>query len=134
MGFLCPRKTWITDWLTYRTHNDWAPAGRYAHGHGAVDLYTWDGYPQAFNCRDPTTWREVDSTFLDVAHKVCLSALSLMRGFIMLQSFYPDVMWATAEFQAGAFDPWGGVGGVETLSTGRLDVMFLSLDTTNAIS
>lgn len=25
------------------------------------------------------------------------------------QSIIPDVMWGSGEFQAGAFDPWGGV-------------------------
>ena len=25
------------------------------------------------------------------------------------QAIIPDVLWATAEFQGGAFDPWGGV-------------------------
>lgn len=31
------------------------------------------------------------------------------RSFARLQSIIPDVMWGTAEFQGGAFDPWGGV-------------------------
>ncbi|GJE91462.1 glycoside hydrolase family 35 protein [Phanerochaete sordida] len=76
------------------THNDAAPVGRYAHGEGAPDWYMWDGYPQRFDCSNPEWWWEVNSEKLDAAHKAII----------------PDVMWATAEFQGGAFDPWGGSG------------------------
>ncbi|KIP05238.1 glycoside hydrolase family 35 protein [Phlebiopsis gigantea 11061_1 CR5-6] len=75
------------------THNDANPSGRYAHGLGEVDLYMWDGYPQGFDCANPTAWPEVNSG-LDASH----------------QAIIPDVMWASGEFQGGAFDPWGGSG------------------------
>ncbi|EKM53444.1 glycoside hydrolase family 35 protein [Phanerochaete carnosa HHB-10118-sp] len=76
------------------THNDASPSGRYAHGLGEVDLYMWDSYPQGFDCANPTLWREINSGDLDTAHK----------------AINPDIFWATGEFQAGAFDPWGGSG------------------------
>ncbi|KAI0343743.1 putative beta-galactosidase [Trametopsis cervina] len=76
------------------THNDASPAGRFAHGLGEVDLYMWDAYPQGFDCANPSSWPEQNSVSLDAAH----------------QAIIPDVMWGSAEFQAGAFDPWGGSG------------------------
>ncbi|KAI0821239.1 glycoside hydrolase family 35 protein [Irpex lacteus] len=76
------------------THNDQSPSGRYAHGLGEVDLYLWDSYPQGFDCANPASWPEQSSASLVQAH----------------QSIIPDVMWGSGEFQAGAFDPWGGSG------------------------
>ncbi|KAI0688987.1 glycoside hydrolase family 35 protein [Cytidiella melzeri] len=76
------------------SHNDASPSGQYAHGLGQVDLYLWDSYPQGFDCANPSSWPEQNSASLAIAH----------------QAIIPDVMWGSGEFQAGAFDPWGGSG------------------------
>lgn len=61
--------------FAFRTHNDKAPAGLYAHGPGEVDLYLWDSYPQGFDCANPASWREINSVKLDNAHQVCNPAV-----------------------------------------------------------
>ncbi|KDQ55125.1 glycoside hydrolase family 35 protein [Jaapia argillacea MUCL 33604] len=78
------------------THNDAGrTAGVYAPGSGLgeVDLYTWDNYPNGFDCSSPGTWSEVE-TQLDADH----------------QQIDPDLVWASGEFGGGSFDPWGGSG------------------------
>ncbi|TDL23066.1 putative beta-galactosidase [Rickenella mellea] len=75
------------------THNDPRISGRFVSGLGAVDLYTWDEYPNGFDCSNPTVWDQVDTTLIAKHKKID-----------------PDVMWASAEFQGGSFDPWGGSG------------------------
>ena len=58
-----------------------------ANGQLAVDFA--DSYPQGFNCSNPTTWNGVpDISYDHVTGKPL----------------------GTAEFQGGAFDPWGGPG------------------------
>ncbi|EPQ55007.1 hypothetical protein GLOTRDRAFT_111095 [Gloeophyllum trabeum ATCC 11539] len=76
------------------THNDGGHTrGVYAPGHGLgeVDLYTWDNYPNGFDCSNPNKWTEL-YTQLDSDH----------------QNIDPDLLWASGEFGGGAFDPWGG--------------------------
>ncbi|TFK51150.1 hypothetical protein OE88DRAFT_1630669 [Heliocybe sulcata] len=78
------------------THNEAGRTGGvYAPGSGLgeVDLYTWDNYPNGFDCSNPTRWNELD-TQLDADH----------------QMIDPDLLWASGEFGGGSFDPWGGSG------------------------
>ncbi|KAH8115249.1 hypothetical protein DFH11DRAFT_1726116 [Phellopilus nigrolimitatus] len=75
------------------THNDKSPSGVFASGLGMVDLYNWDQYPNGFDCSNPSSWSGVSSNLNDLH-----------------QQIDPDVMWASAEFQGGSFDPWGGYG------------------------
>ncbi|KZT23601.1 glycoside hydrolase family 35 protein [Neolentinus lepideus HHB14362 ss-1] len=78
------------------THNDQTNTrGTYAPGSGLgeVDLYTWDSYPNGFDCSNPTAWSGLD-TQLDADH----------------QRIDPELLWASGEFGSGAFDPWGGSG------------------------
>ncbi|MEV0406546.1 beta-galactosidase [Actinoallomurus sp. NPDC050550] len=63
--------------------------GTFNAGDAALDVDAADSYPQGFNCSNPTKWRGVpDISYDHVAGKPL----------------------ATAEFQGGAFDPWGGPG------------------------
>jgi len=56
---------------------------------GQLDVDFADSYPQGFNCSNPTSWAGVpDISYDHVAGKPL----------------------GTAEFQGGAFDPWGGPG------------------------
>jgi hypothetical protein len=89
-------------------HNDNYPKGSFVNGTGAVDLYTWDDYPQQFFCADPDAWKEIDSSWLDTKHRVrSLGELWTIYSS-HTQTYVPDVMWACAEYQGGAFDHWGG--------------------------
>jgi beta-galactosidase GanA len=58
-------------------------------GAGALDVDMPDGYPQGFNCSNPTRWNGVGS-------------------FLWAKS--PGKPLGIGEFQGGAFDPWGGPG------------------------
>ncbi len=63
--------------------------GAFNSGVGALDVDGADAYPQGFNCSNPATWSGVpDISYDHVAGKPLY----------------------TAEFQGGAFDPWGGPG------------------------
>ncbi|CUA69706.1 hypothetical protein RSOLAG22IIIB_08633 [Rhizoctonia solani] len=75
------------------THNDRKPDGQFASGRAKVDLYAWDAYPLGFDCSNPEVWKQVDTT-LDASH----------------QKRNPAELLYLAEFQGGAFDPWGGPG------------------------
>ncbi|KAF8601289.1 hypothetical protein BDV93DRAFT_495966 [Ceratobasidium sp. AG-I] len=75
------------------THNDPRTNGQFASGLAKVDLYAWDSYPLGFDCSNPDVWKEVDAT-LDANH----------------QRLNPAEPLYLAEFQGGAFDPWGGPG------------------------
>ncbi|WP_329741621.1 beta-galactosidase [Dyella sp. A6] len=58
-------------------------------GKGAVDVSGWDYYPQGFDCSHPSQWKPAPDM---AAHHFAGEPLF------------------TAEFQGGAFDPWGGPG------------------------
>jgi len=58
-------------------------------GVGALDVDMPDGYPQGFNCSNPTRWNGVGS-------------------FTWARS--PGKPLGIGEFQGGSFDPWGGPG------------------------
>jgi beta-galactosidase GanA len=60
----------------------------WATGPGAVDLPGQDSYPQGFDCSTPARWRSV----------------------VRLPRLRADAPIFAPEFQAGAFDPWGGPG------------------------
>ena len=63
--------------------------GTFNAGDAALDVDAADSYPQGFNCSNPTRWNGVpDISYDHVAGKPL----------------------GTAEFQGGAFDPWGGPG------------------------
>lgn len=63
--------------------------GTFVDGEGAMEVSGWDHYPQAFDCSNPSRWKAAPD-------------MSAERG-----SGQPGF---TAEFQGGAFDPWGGPG------------------------
>jgi len=58
-------------------------------GTGAVDVSGWDYYPQAFDCSHPSQWKPAPD---------------------MAEHRFAGQPLFTAEFQGGAFDPWGGPG------------------------
>ncbi|KAF8323218.1 glycoside hydrolase family 35 protein [Clavulina sp. PMI_390] len=75
-------------------HNDASPNGDFAFpGPGQVDMYGFDGYPQGFDCSNPTVWSEVDSGY-DTDHQMYSPA---------------EPLWLP-EFQGGSFDWIGGAG------------------------
>ncbi len=61
----------------------------FVSGKGAVDVSGWDYYPQGFDCSHPSQWKPAPDM---AAHRFAGEPLF------------------TAEFQGGAFDPWGGPG------------------------
>jgi beta-galactosidase GanA len=63
--------------------------GTFNSGDGALDVDAADSYPQGFNCANPAKWNGVPDISYDHPAGKPL---------------------ATAEFQGGAFDPWGGPG------------------------
>jgi beta-galactosidase GanA len=63
--------------------------GTFNSGDAALDVDAADSYPQGFNCSNPTKWNGVPDISYDHVDGKPL---------------------ATAEFQGGAFDPWGGPG------------------------
>ncbi|MFG2122827.1 beta-galactosidase [Streptomyces sp. NPDC048710] len=63
--------------------------GTFNAGDAALDVDGADSYPQGFNCSDPTKWNGVPDISYD---------------------HVPGKPLVTAEFQGGAFDPWGGPG------------------------
>ena len=63
--------------------------GTFLTGKGAVAVSGWDYYPQGFDCSNPAVWKPAPD-------------MSRIRA-----SGQPLF---TAEFQGGAFDPWGGPG------------------------
>ncbi|QMW42944.1 hypothetical protein AFCA_007162 [Aspergillus flavus] len=77
--------------------NDASPSGHNAPGSGtgAVDIYGHDSYPLGFDCANPSVWPEgkLPDNF---------------RTLHLEQS--PSTPYSLLEFQAGAFDPWGGPG------------------------
>ncbi len=75
-------------------HNDASLRGNWAPGKGtgSVDLYAFDGYPQGFNCSNPTNWSGVPQFETNA------------------RSASPNTPIFIAEFQGGSFDPWGGPG------------------------
>lgn len=58
-------------------------------GNGAVEVSGWDYYPQHFDCSHPAQWNPVPD---------------------MAEHRFAGEPLFTAEFQGGAFDPWGGPG------------------------
>ena len=58
-------------------------------GTGGLDVDSPDSYPQHFNCSNPTVWRPTES---------------------YVRYHYAGHPLRIAEFQGGAFDPWGGPG------------------------
>ncbi|HYN96948.1 MAG TPA: beta-galactosidase [Pilimelia sp.] len=58
-------------------------------GTGGLDVDSPDSYPQGFNCSNPTSWRPTQS---------------------YAWARYAGHPLRIAEFQGGAFDPWGGPG------------------------
>jgi beta-galactosidase len=58
-------------------------------GKGAVEVSGWDYYPQHFDCSHPSQWNPVPD---------------------MAEHRFAGEPLFTAEFQGGAFDPWGGPG------------------------
>ncbi|KAF7585722.1 hypothetical protein BBP40_010239 [Aspergillus hancockii] len=77
--------------------NDASASGHNAPGTGTgeVDIYGHDSYPLGFDCANPTVWPE--GKLPDYFRKSHLE-----------QS--PSTPYSLLEFQAGAFDPWGGPG------------------------
>ena len=63
--------------------------GTFATGRGAMEVSGWDHYPQGFDCSNPAVWRPAPD---------------------MSRERTPGQPLFTAEFQGGAFDPWGGPG------------------------
>ena len=63
--------------------------GTFNSGDGALDVDGADSYPQGFDCANPTVWNGVPDISYDHPAGKPLE---------------------TAEFQGGAFDPWGGPG------------------------
>ncbi len=63
--------------------------GTFVDGKGAVEVSGWDYYPQLFDCSNPSVWKP---------------APDMARARTSGQPLF------TAEFQGGAFDPWGGPG------------------------
>lgn len=63
--------------------------GTFVQGRGAVAVSGWDYYPQGFDCSNPAVWKP---------------APDMSRARTAGQPLF------TAEFQGGAFDPWGGPG------------------------
>ena len=61
----------------------------FVSGTGAVQVSGWDYYPQGFDCSHPTQWKPAPD---------------------MAKHRFPGEPLFTAEFQGGAFDPWGGPG------------------------
>jgi hypothetical protein len=62
-------------------------------GLGATDIVGFDSYPQGFDATNPTVWNPIPN-WLEGTH----------------QSLPPDKPLYLAEFQGGAFNPWGGPG------------------------
>ncbi|KAI8454681.1 glycoside hydrolase superfamily [Phakopsora pachyrhizi] len=75
------------------TFNDAGMELNFVRGQGSVDIYGLDSYPQSFNCSEPDYWKPVVENY--AAYQEGLKLDSPL--------FIP-------EFQAGAFDPWGGSG------------------------
>lgn len=65
-------------------HND-----TFVSGKGAMDVTGWDYYSQGFDCSHPAQWKPVPD---------------------MARHRHPGQPLFTAEYQGGAFDPWGGPG------------------------
>ncbi|TFK27561.1 glycoside hydrolase family 35 protein [Coprinopsis marcescibilis] len=72
------------------TYNDPGQGRNFINGTGAVDLYGLDGYPQGFDCSNPTRWRPVVTNYHTYHQEV-----------------NPSQPWYIPEFQGGAFDAWG---------------------------
>jgi beta-galactosidase len=63
--------------------------GTFVKGRAAMMVSGWDYYPQGFDCSNPAVWKP---------------APDMSRARTVGQPLF------TAEFQGGAFDPWGGPG------------------------
>ncbi|PPQ68771.1 hypothetical protein CVT24_007713 [Panaeolus cyanescens] len=73
------------------TTNDAWPGGHYT----SVDIYGYDSYPNGFDCSNPYTWKsDAVPEYFWGAH----------------MDINPEDPNAVYEFQAGAFDGWGGAG------------------------
>lgn len=70
------------------THNHCCGSSTWASGPGAVDIPGQDDYPQGFDCSRPGRWNPVGD----------------------LPRRRDDAPIYGAEYQGGAFDPWGGPG------------------------
>ncbi|KAL2869373.1 glycoside hydrolase family 35 protein [Aspergillus lucknowensis] len=77
--------------------NDAYPGGHNAPGtgKGEVDIYGHDNYPVGFDCSNPDVWLEggLPTDYRDLHLEIS-----------------PSTPYALVEYQAGAFDPWGGPG------------------------
>ncbi|KAL4977048.1 putative beta-galactosidase A [Aspergillus desertorum] len=78
-------------------NNDAWPGGHNAPGtgKGEVDIYGHDNYPLGFDCANPDVWPEgnLPTDYRDLHLEIS-----------------PSTPYALVEYQAGAFDPWGGPG------------------------
>ncbi|PKY08982.1 beta-galactosidase [Aspergillus campestris IBT 28561] len=77
--------------------NDASASGHNAPGtgKGEVDIYGHDSYPLGFDCANPSVWPKGNLP-------------TDWRATHLEQS--PSTPYSLVEFQAGAFDPWGGPG------------------------
>ncbi|PGH09913.1 hypothetical protein AJ80_07625 [Polytolypa hystricis UAMH7299] len=77
--------------------NDVYPSGHNAPGtgKGELDIYGHDSYPLGFDCANPSVWPPGNLP-------TDWRALHLQLS--------PNTPYSLIEFQAGAFDPWGGPG------------------------
>ncbi|KAH9919182.1 uncharacterized protein BXZ73DRAFT_105011 [Epithele typhae] len=75
------------------TYNDPNMRRAFVNGTGAVDIYGMDAYPQRFDCSHPSVWNPVVTNYHQYHSEV-----------------NPSQPWYMPEYQAGAFDPWGGPG------------------------
>jgi beta-galactosidase GanA len=82
------------DGITVPTfHNDAGLWSNWASGKGAPDIYSFDAYPQGFDCSNPTGWGAVPTGIESGVHTAS-----------------PNSPIFLAEFQGGAFDKWGSSG------------------------
>ncbi|KAJ7590547.1 glycoside hydrolase family 35 protein [Mycena floridula] len=84
------------------TTNDAWPGGHFT----SVDIYGYDSYPNGFDCFNSDVWAS-DA----VPEQLCfMSNFSNRWLWASHMSINPQTLNAVYEFQAGAFDPWGGAG------------------------
>ncbi|KAF8601278.1 glycoside hydrolase family 35 protein [Ceratobasidium sp. AG-I] len=75
------------------TQNDYMPNGAFSFGPAKVDLYGWDSYPNGFDCRIRSAWKEANPN-IDSYH----------------EKINPAEPLYIAEFQGGSLDNWQGQG------------------------
>lgn len=78
-------------------HNDAIPAGRWATGPGAPDLYSFSFYPAGFSCAAPDDWTTGAPYGPDRFARASRSIAAREPVFI-------------GEYQGGVIDTWGGTG------------------------